>query len=266
MDKIAKHLLLMAGTPSPVGQVVFLGNVSAIQTWIVPARVYSICAVGISPGLGGVGSSYGSVGGAGGGLVYRNNIIVTPGEALQIDIGYIQAGAHLSRGGSYVLLYARAFNLSPYSISDGTQVIGHGGAGGDKGSGSYNSGGGGGAGGYGVGGNSGAMGATDGSYAGGSGGASGTGAPGGAAGTSLGGGGGGGGSSLMGAGVPGTAGSPARGAGIGGGGGSYGGGGGGCGASGGQDGDPPGIGAIRIIWGQGRAFPSTMTHDMTPVD
>lgn len=61
--------------PSPKGQQLFqtVGDTS----FTVPENVTSICACAIAPGLNT---------GAGGGLSYRNNIQVTPGEVLTITI------------------------------------------------------------------------------------------------------------------------------------------------------------------------------------
>ena len=224
-------------------------------SWTAPAGVTSVCVVAV----GGGGATGGWNGGAGGGLGWKNNIAVTPGSSYTVVVG--AAGYKLngtnqngSAGGdSYFINTSTVrggggpgglYGTSQPSASGGTYTGQGGGAGGTGAA--WQSGvaygGGGGAGGY--------------SGAGGAGGASAAGQPG------TGGGGGGnnamgagGGVGLLGQGSNGTAGG---GAGSGGSGINYGGGSPGAGGTGSASG---GAGAVRIIWGAGRAFPSTLTTD-----
>ena len=65
-------------------------------TWKVPKDVTSISVVTVASGGGGGGGSGGAnrgSGGGGGGLSYRNNITVTPGETLTINLGKGGGGA-----------------------------------------------------------------------------------------------------------------------------------------------------------------------------
>jgi hypothetical protein len=235
-------------------------------SWTAPPGVYSVSAVTIG-GSGGTGAA--SRGSGAGGLGWKNNITVVPGQTYTVVVG---AGG-LAGGTS-----APYFGGTSYFIDVNTVAgygAGQGGPGGEAGN-SFWPGGwtgdGGGVGGYGM----------AGGYAGGgAGGYSGNGGNGGAgsvAGTGAGGGGGGGGYAS-------TGGSGAAGGGTGiygqgnngagganvttapagaGGAGSvnlvagsigYGGGSGGLNNSGNG-------GAVRIIWGPGRAFPSTNTIDV----
>lgn len=79
--------------PPEPGEFVHTGPVS--YNWVVPAGVYSICAVGIGRGgnarLSDDGQSSG--GGGGGALMYANDIPVTPGEILVLQHGTIRRGA-----------------------------------------------------------------------------------------------------------------------------------------------------------------------------
>jgi hypothetical protein len=143
------------------------------ETWIVPAGVYSICAVAIGGGGGGnigsVGPSSSFYGPGGGGLHWRNDIAVTPGESLTVVAGIAglqqfdsQTSAQ-NGGNSYVMRTATAEILvrgyggkrSAGSgrlggLNDSGTLGGGGGDGGDGGQSGLNSyaGGGGGAGGY----------------------------------------------------------------------------------------------------------------------
>jgi hypothetical protein len=264
---------------SPVGQLLFttLGE----SGWIVPAGVYRIHAVCVG---GGGGGSTGS-GGSGGNLRYANNISVTPGETLLVKVGAgggknanINSGwggtsgirrsntALLTAGGGRPNGLVNSANSGAGDNSTATYysfgiVPGDGGG---LGGIATNSGslsnytGGGGAGGYsgngGAGGNLGVSGGA-GSGGGGGGGASRTSTPpyaGGGIGLS--------GEGLSGAtsttygqgGSDGSAGTSTSG-------GSYGGG----GAMGSATTCTVGSqGAVRIIWGSGRAFPSTNTNDV----
>jgi len=234
------------------------------HSWIVPIGVTSVCVVCVGGGAGG-GPSYpvglppaGGAGGDGGGLVYCNNIAVTPGTTCTIAIPNVSAGdytTYFRLPGSPIkelLVNGRAFSAG-YAISG--YVAHYGGLGGNSKSASGGSGGGGAAGYLEDGGNagSGTLPSIDAAAQGGvlSGGA---------------GGGGGGGIGLYGTGSYGASKSSGGSRGtngqsdtasvVGGNGGLYGGGGGGGGpavysASGGVGGG----GAVRIIWGPDRSFP-----------
>ena len=270
----------------PAGEHVFTLAGTTID-WVVPEKVTSVCILCVGGGEGG-GVRYG---GDGGSLSYINDVPVTPGETLQVRAGFYGEGAnttssaagtngedsYVSRSGTYI---AHAYG-GPAAGSSVVSAVAYGGGSGSSGAyiqgtygAVYNGGGGGGAGGYsGAGGN--------GSYT--------TGMPG------TGGGGGGGaswttvgnnattaysygrrGSAGGGVGIYGEGESGAGGSlnvsGNGGSGGSiaatyyhggdYGGGGaGGFSRAGGITGSYVGgngaQGAVRIIWGEGRAFPST---------
>lgn len=270
---LADKLRQAADENLPVGQYVWASS-STSASWSVPPRVTSICAVLISPGLPGGSSSSGGDGGRGGSLLYANDIPVTPGEMLTlVPFG----SASLTRAATNEVL----LRVSGSGIPDGTYFsssrYGQGGLGG---AGNTAGGGGGGAGGYsGNGGN----------------GAPGNGTP--AATPGLGGGGGGGGGSgasasssykspiggkgggvgVLGEGSSGAAGTNGTaytgfvgnpgGPGSGGINEYYGGGGGGNDyySTTNKGNTNGGFGAIRIIWGPGRAFPSTLTTDQPEV-
>jgi hypothetical protein len=271
-------------------QIAFI--TSGTTNWTVPSGVKTICAVTIGGGGAGTGGSTtaSSTGGGGGALAYVNNITVTPGEILTVVVGTGGTGGAGQSGGASsiargatILVKANGgggavINSSTWN-NGGTVAVGTGGVGGNGGGSntpSGTSGGGGGAGGYaGAGGNGGGTSAVSaGSGGGGGGGGLGsvTVSPA-----------GGGGTGILGQGTNGaaaTAGAPGGGGGSGGGSGAtsstingspaggnganYGGGGGGgrlttSGTSLGGDGYR---GAVRIIWGSGRAFPSTNTGDL----
>ena len=226
--------------PSVVGQQAYTSVGSF--TWVAPTGVSQVSAVCI--GGGGGGGSYTAGGGAG--LGWSNNISVVAGNSYTVVVADEGSG----NNSSVFSVVGKGAYGGPYG---GTQNRGHytGDGGGLGGYGTTY--GGGGAGGY-----------------SGSGGASGAAGSGGAA--SGGGGGvpnGGGGVGILGEGSSGA--SPGSyGAGNGGSGGANGGGannsygglyGGGSGATyDGSSGDG-GHGAVRIIWGSGRAYPSTNTAD-----
>lgn len=270
-------------------------------SFTVPQNVNSISAVCIGAGQGGYQSSYptsgrGGVGGAGGDLRYAVSIDVVPGEILTIGVGAGTGGMTtqaLSAGPSYIRRGAtdllRAKGGGPTNSST---VIGGNVGGGNGGLGTIattqnlDGGGGGGAGGYSGSGGAGAGNADSlpGSAGAGGGGGGGASSQGQSVGARVIGAGSGGGVGLKGEGTSGAGGTPggtsattggkAGSAGVNGSanlngngatGGLYGGGGSGgpylnntttfAGGSGAQ-------GAVRIIWGGGRAYPSTLTGDM----
>lgn len=249
-----------------IGQTAY--TTAGTYSWVCPTGVTSVCVVAV--GGGGNGASSGSSG-SGGGLGWKNNISVTPGQSYTVVVGG-------SSGDSYFI---------------NTSTVKGGGGGGNGGAAGTYTGDGGGNGGAGAAGSGGAGGYT---------GAGGAGVSGynGTAGNGSGGGGGGGefyrhiqngwyeagagggGVGLLGqgsdgagatsssvgggGGSSGTGGSNCEAADQGGAGGAYGGGGGKggwlcnrdystCGRSGAG-------GAVRIIWGTGRSFPSTNTGNL----
>lgn len=210
--------MLLASTAVAKGQVVFEGVTST--PWIVPNGVTAISAVAV--GRGGVGTA----GGGGGALSYTNGIAVTPGESLSIIID--GASSRIQRSAT-VLLSAQVGAGSNGGTALGGQAAN--GVGTVKFSGGQRSGSGdasGGAAGY-------TQNGGDGSGSQASGGGGGVGLNGGSA--------GGNGSNAQGAGSGGS------------------GGGNGSGASGGDFGgggktSTGGRGAIRIIYGGGRSYPS----------
>ena len=264
------------------------------HTFTVPTGVYSICVVCVGGGGGGSNvNNYNA--GSGGGLGWKNNIAVSPNQQYNIQVG--AAGQGNSSGGTDggdsifpggVNGLCRGYGGDGNDGSGGTYI----GDGGGNGGRYVTYGGGGGAGGYsgnggggdntgtvtgGAGGGGGATGLTGGGAGGGGVGIYGEGASGlnhqgqgtwnvttyGA--TMYGGGGGSGGSNGGNGTAPVWTGSGYAGAVTGLAGGGYGGGGGGCNGNGmwgpcqGANGAG---GAVRIIWGPNRSFPSTNTSDV----
>ena len=284
--------------PIVIGQTEY--TTAGTYSWTVPADVISVSVVAIGGGGGGARDRSGG-GGGGGGLVWVNNISVTPGQTYTVTVGAGGSGnlsGNGSSGGdswfnnsSYIVATGGGggSTVLQSESSGGTYInnsgfSGGGGTGGfgGKNTSDWSGGGGGGAGGYtGNGGNGAAtyssIEATAGAGGGGGGGASL--ASNGIAGA------GGGGVSIYGQGANGAAGTYTVSIAYGGGGGSGGttaanrrilndggGTGGSYGAGGGggttnQTGSHynPGngaSGAVRIIWGPDRAFPSTNTGDL----
>lgn len=267
-------------TLPPVGQVEWTTATST--TWTVPAGVTSISIVAVGGGQAGYNNA--GSGGRGGGLSYRNNFQVTPGQVLSIVVGAgggssgaLGANSTVVAAGVNICL-AKGGGQSATAIGTASFLGGNGGGGYSDASQNFPGGGGGAAGYAGVGG-------TGGSYylninylsraptagAGGGGG-------GGTAYQNPGGYGGGGvgiygqganGSANCGGGSGGTNGSSSS-TNNGGAGGLYGGGGGGGAGSksswtGSHAGGAGGRGAIRIIWpGTQRLFPTTRTANETP--
>ena len=245
-------------------------------TWYPPEGVTSVCAVVI--GAGGGAGGYDGGGAGGGALAYKNNIVVSSANGYAIVVGEggrstnagyagnnggeSQAFGNITAGGGGgTNSYNQQQNgnsgtdpeyFQPYGggaggvatggdanfnggdggdeLANGTAGQGNGGGGGAGGTTGNTVGGGGGAGGYGAVGGSGS-GGTTGTYAGG----------------------GGGGTGLYGTLIAGTDGDSNYGRG-----GFYGGGSG----NGGNNGPKPGgDGAVRLIWGEGRSYPSTLTGD-----
>ncbi len=259
---------------------VTVGNVS----WNAPSGVTNVCVVCIGGGGAGGNDNYlyqtagangSSGGGGGGGLAWKNNIAVTAGQSYAVVVGagglrgqsgaFSTGGGHSSFTAGFGTLQANGGSpcLSRTVVATGGGPSGVYDGGGTGGSGATVSGaysGGGGAAGYGgAGGNGGQGNMSSGGTAGGNGVQGGGGGGGGSGGYSNGG--GGGGVGLYGRSVDGLGGGSApagsgaeQGKGGSGGadayyrGGAYGG-----GSGSGNDG---GIGAVRIIWGGGRSFPT----------
>lgn len=242
-------------------------------TWVAPAGVTSVCVVCVGPTLDWANNAY--LGRGGGGLGWKNNITVVPGNSYTVVVGSSSG----SGTDSYFISTATVKGGAAQDPSTGGTYVGDGGGnGGNGGAGSYGSvsGGGGGAGGYAGNGGNGAS--------SGSGSAAATNSGGGGGGASqasgVGGfGGGGGGVSVYGLGTTGDGGIYGTSANYepgGGRGGSYGNngtvsntggayapattGGGAAGTAYAISGGPY-SGAVRIIWGAGRAFPSTNTFN-----
>jgi hypothetical protein len=263
---------------APPGQAEF--TTPGTFSWTAPEGVTSVCVVCVGGGGGG-GSTGGSGGGGGGGggLGWKNNITVVPGNSYTVVVGGGGPDDSATNGGnSYFIDTSTVAGFGGTSSSTATGGIGGsfvGGGGGNGGSpansGELDSTGGGGAGGYS--GNGGGSSVNTNGQAG-SGGAGGGGAAGGSGDAAS----GGGGVGIYGEGASGAGGVyTGNDAGAGGGGGSGGTdgaagttlngnggafGGGGAGAElNGETGAGAG-GAVRIIWGVGRAFPSTGTADV----
>ncbi|QQN73167.1 hypothetical protein [Croceicoccus sp. YJ47] len=148
--------MMLASAAPPAGEAVFLAEDGVAVQWTVPRGVREICALCI--GAGGVRTSQTSLAGAGGGLAWKNRIPVTPGETLTIRVGKrhvtfdaatrASTASYIARAGQYLAHASGGGEGDQY----GTPTVHDGG--GNGGAGSY---GGGGAGGYsGKGGNGGA--------------------------------------------------------------------------------------------------------------
>lgn len=247
------------------GGIKFTSPVNTYIYWTVPAGVDSICVAAIG---GGASGGY-QVGGGGGGAAYANSIAVTPGQQIRILVGQgggTSAGStgvsgtasslDINVNGTYLNIltcYGGTKSGGPgggYSFNNTDYILGtyqgfNGGSGGIGGGGSGRGGG------------------YVGSAAGGGGRSSsgGTGWPQYISSGSYTYGGSGGGGGSLGQGLLGSNGSSGNGN-DGGNGGSYGGGGGGVG---GFTTTTPGAGkngAIRIIWGAGRSFPTFQTQKL----
>jgi hypothetical protein len=258
---------------------------SGATTWTAPTGVTSVSVVCVGGGGGGTGGSSSTSGGGGGALGWKNSITVVPGTTYNVQVGSGGAIGSYSYNGtaggeSYFQLSTGPVQADGGSGGQQTYTnrvpavyIGDGGGdGGLTGSGGSYASGGGGAGGYsGAGGSS-----TNSSYAAGGAGLGGGGGAGGNGGNSDSAGSGGGvgllGEGTSGAGGNASSGNGYRGAGGSGGadgtngdaaggcfGGDYGGGGGSADNSISSEFGVGGDGAVRILWGSGRSFPSTDT-------
>jgi hypothetical protein len=264
-------------------------------SWTAPVGVYEVSVVAVGGGGGGARGNVAASGAGGGGLGWKNNIAVTPGQSYTVVVG---AGGSVGtnvggNGGDSWFITSNTVRgggglgalASSSSNRAGGTFVGDGGGNGGIGAGRRNNdsaGGGGGAGGYtGNGGAGGGISSNSQAGAGGGGGGGGFAGPADTAGA-------GGGVGILGQGANGGAGTNSNSDGGGGGGGSGGGnasrfgtnvgdvystnarafpGAYGGGASGGDNTasyevDNGGGGAVRIIWGPNRAFPSTGTGNL----
>jgi hypothetical protein len=276
------------------GGVLF--TTTGTHSWTAPEGVTSVCVVCVGGGGGPAANINGASGGGGGGLGWKNNISVTPGQSYTVVVGAggirTTSGTAGAGGKSYFISDVTVagngggggVTASNIGGTGGTFVGdggGNGGTGGGRNSSTAQAGGGGGAGGYSGNGGRGGQGVNTSITAlAGQGGGGGGGGGAGASDT----GGSGGGVGVYGEGANGAAGATTASDGRGGFGGSGGGdaslaststtavniystsafstpglyGGGGCGADNTNNEQAPGSkGAVRIIWGAGRAFPST---------
>lgn len=263
------------GVALPSGEAVF--TTVGTSSWVVPPGVTSLSLVAVG---GGGGGSSGGHGGSGGGLTYRNSTAVTPGQILQVTVGAPGTYSTANGGASSVTIGGLVVSAGGGGTTNriggcgtgGTSYCG--GAGGAQNAGVANYGaGGGGAAGYSSNGGAGGQARADGnttlangqSSASGGGGGEGTCGYGTNSGNGWGGGGGGVGLYGLGAGGAGglavctysqyTAKNPGKGGSGGANGASYAPGAYGGGSAGGAGGGAQG--AVRIIWGQGRSFPSS---------
>jgi len=252
----------------------YLFSTAGTHSWTCPSGLTSVSVVAV-----GAGAEAGSVAGGGGGLGWKNNISVTPGQSYTVVVG--AGGQNKANEHSYFINTSTVMGEGGNAATGGGYVGDGGGNGGDgQGSGTYQYCGGGGAGGYSGDGGDGKSGQT---------GQAGNGQGGGAGGSMANSGGytcGGGGVGVYGQGSNGVGGvanihpnqhPTTTGAGTGGSGGedatssyghtnagNYGGGGGGGGS--GAGGGNSGSGAVRLLWGSGRSFPSTNVSNTSNVD
>ena len=259
-----------------MGQDIFTVSGTFNNVWRAPLNVTSVSVVAV--GAGGMGTADGGPGGGagGGGLGWKNNISVSTNSKYDFVVGAIEANqSGLDGTDSYFITASTVAGLggsgngnSSTGGSGGGYVGDGGGNGGSGGSISYSGvyeGGGGGAGGYS--GNGGDGGSGNGSgFSGAASELGGNGSGGAGGGGNYGGAGTGGGVRLYGQGSNGQGGgkvgslgngttqSP-----------MYGGGGAGAVSPAPSDSGVPGGGAIRIIWGTNRSFPSTNTADEYPI-
>lgn len=134
---------------APPGQQAYTS--SGTYSWVAPTGVTSVSVVAVGPGSALDGSA--DAGGAGGGLGYKNNITVIPGNSYTVVVGGYNTGT-ASYFNSTATVRGGAGGTSGNPRIGGTYTGDGGGNGGNGGSGTYPStvpyetGGGGGAGGY----------------------------------------------------------------------------------------------------------------------
>jgi hypothetical protein len=278
---------------SPIGEEEYI--TPGTYSWTAPEGVTSVCVVCVGAGGGPAGNTNGGAGAGGGGLGWKNNIPVIPGQSYAVVVGAgggrVTSGTAPAGGDSYFINTSTVAGLGGGGGVAGTTAVfgagggfvgdggGNGGNGGERGS-TASAGGGGGAGGYSGNGGDGSAGTvTTGLAQSGSGGGGGGGGAAGSADSA----GSGGGVGIYGEGPSGSGGANSTddgGSGFGGSGGEDGNfatttapeniygtsnrstpgrfGGGGAGADNTTNEQAPGAGgAVRIIWGDDRVFPST---------
>lgn len=107
MDSVSRALLMVSGGASgpPAGQIQYTS--AGTYTFVVPAGVTSICVVCVG---GGAGSGQNDLGNAGaGGLGWRNNIAVTAGQSYTVVVGaggQYQGGSYSEMNASLSSFYS----------------------------------------------------------------------------------------------------------------------------------------------------------------
>lgn len=155
-----KALSATAAAAGEIGQELFIGQAGGSNTgfnsysFVVPDGVAEISAVCVGPGTTGNRSDSSAGGGSGGDLRYSSSIAVTPGETLTVEVGHgIPEGVGIFSGGPTRILRGATVLLAAAAKFAGTSSTISGNiGGGDAGTGgsptSTNAGGGAGAGGY----------------------------------------------------------------------------------------------------------------------
>lgn len=145
--------------PSATGSALYW--VPGTYSWIAPTGVTSVSVVAVGGGGGGGSGNTGN-GGGGGALGYINNLAVTPGTAYTVVVGAGGAGGVYSggrqpggnggessfRNSSTLRVLGGSGGSTSSAGAGGTVAVGTGGSGGSGGGGNTGGGGGGGAGGY----------------------------------------------------------------------------------------------------------------------
>lgn len=97
---LARKLLMAAGITPPTGQQIY--SSSGTFSFIVPAGVYSICVACVGAS-GDAAASPSSASGGGGACAWTNDIPVTPGETLTVQVGSSRsAGSSAAAGQSRI--------------------------------------------------------------------------------------------------------------------------------------------------------------------
>lgn len=134
----------LQGAPAQVGGSAYYSSVGTFS-WVAPAGVTSVCVVCIGPTLDWANNSY--YGRGGGGLGWKNNIPVTPGDSYTVVVGSSSG----SGTDSYFISNTIVKGGAAQNPSTGGTYVGDGGGNGGNGgaaTGSTSGAGGGGAGGY----------------------------------------------------------------------------------------------------------------------